>query len=43
MVKEILGSMLFKVLWNVEIAVFLMIEKLSSTKRFYVLGFVGVV
>ena len=32
------GSNEFRVLWNVSTAFFLMIEKLSTTNRFQVLG-----
>ena len=43
-VKEILGSMLFKELRKLVITVFLIMEKLSSNiKRFHVFGFVCVV
>ena len=38
-VKEILGSMLFKELRKLVIAVFLIMEKLSSTKHFHVFWF----
>ena len=37
------GSNEFRVLWNVSAAFFLIIEKLSSTNRFQVLGSTGVV
>ena len=42
-VKEILGSIVFKELRKLVIAVFLIMEKMSPTKRFHVFGFVCVV